>query len=289
MRSWGASSRWALLGVLGSSGCVSWFNQGATAALQRGFEVAQQRAAVAEADVVDLRARLEKVEVLLRSQGIDGSSGGASLSGMSTDLAQIRGQLEELQFTAQSIRKDLDAQQASSASSQAQDVARLDQLERLLGLVPPAPVKVDAGTGRSPGGQTVVAPPPAEPPPADDSASRLALAEQRMTDGMQAAARVILQQAIDGASASDSLLPDLQYRLAETWFNEGRFKEAAQAFQVVTQKYSKSPWGSWAMLRIGECFAGLGRQQDARYFYEGVLSKYPGSDAALEARSKLSE
>lgn len=298
MRSVGASTLVAVVWCAGATGCAAWMNQGATGALQRGFEVAQQRAALAEAQVAEMAARLDKVEKLLRTQGLDGQSGSATLSGVSGELAQLRGTVEELQFETKGAREDVEQLQSDSLDQRTEVDARLAQLEQLLGVAPPAPGKVGSDNGgHSPGG-TVTPPnvpvPPTNPPPAapsapTDTAGRLSLAEQRMTEGMQAAARVILQQALDAASSGDALVPEVQYRLAETWYNEGRFKEAARAFQVVTEKHAKSSWASWSMLRIGECFAGLGRSQDARYFYEGVLSKYPGTDAALEARSKLAE
>jgi TolA-binding protein len=289
-------SRWCVLALVwGASGCGAFMNQAASSQLQTGYDLAQQRAAVAEADVQKLTGRLERLERMLRDQGIDGSSSGASLTSVTGEISQIRGSVEELSFAIKALREEFDGYQVGQERRQLQDEARLDQLERLLGVAPPAAGRVDGttGGGRAQGGGTTE-PAPAPPTPVapaeeapKDTAARLALAEERMTQGLQPAARIILQQAIAEAPAGDSLLPEAQYRLAETWFNEGKFKDAARAFQVVTDKYAKSSWASWSMLRIGECFSGLGRPQDAKYFFEGVVTKYPGSDAALEARAKL--
>lgn len=289
-------SRWCVLALVwGASGCGAFMNQAASSQLQTGYDLAQQRAAVAEADVQKLTGRLERLERMLRDQGIDGSASGASLTTVTGEISQIRGSLEELSFDIKKLREDFDGYQVGQERRQLQDEARLDQLERLLGVAPPAAGRVDGTTGgghAQGGGKTE--PVPATPAPAapeeeapKDTAARLALAEERMTQGLQPAARIILQQALAEAPAGDSLIPEAQYRLAETWFNEGKFKDAARAFQVVTDKYAKSSWASWSMLRIGECFSGLGRPQDAKYFFEGVVAKYPGSDAALEARAKL--
>jgi TolA-binding protein len=282
-----------VFGLLAAPGCSLFTNKAATARLQTGFEMAQQRAAMAEAEVQTLTERLERVERVMRDQGLDGSTPGGSLSSVSTDVARINGAVEELQFLVKTLKDDFEQVQLSQDSRQLKDEARLAQLEQLLGVAPPSMSRVEGNkdAGSSPGGavvdRTEPTPPPASENVPQDMAGRLALAEERMTQGLQPAARAILQAAIADAPSGDSMLPEAHYRLAETWFNESKFKEAARAFQVVTDKYAKSSWASWAMLRIGECFAGLGRAQDAKYFFEGVMAKYPGSDAALDARSKL--
>ena len=43
------------------------------------------------------------------------------------------------------------------------------------------------------------------------------------------------------------------------------------------------------MLRIGECFAAMGRAEAADTFYDGVVRKFPGTDAAKEAARHLKQ
>ena len=124
--------------------------------------------------------------------------------------------------------------------------------------------------------------------PAAGFEGRLKLAEQRMEEGQQAAARAILEAALAEEPKHPSAA-EARYRLAETWFNEGKWRDAAKRFQVVTDEHAKSPWAPWAMLRIGECFDGMGRADAAKTFYEGVVRNFPSSDAARDAKRRLEQ
>lgn len=283
------------LAPLWLTGCSLFHNPAASSAMQLGWEVAQQRSAMAEAEVRDLRARLDKMDALLRDQGLDGSAGGVSLTGVAEEIASLRGAVEEVKFQADGVRSDLDQSRIDQERRQLYDEARLAQLEHMLAVQAPPPPRLSAGTAVDPGTPTTepsprIDPPPPPPPTEElptDPGSRLALAEQRMAEGKQPAARAILEAAIASAGADAAEVPEMQYRLGETWFNEGKFKEAAKAFQVVTDRYPRSSWAPWSMLRIGECFGQLGRADAAQTFYQGVIRNHPGSEAAAEARARL--
>ena len=79
----------------------------------------------------------------------------------------------------------------------------------------------------------------------------------------------------------------MYYRLAEAAFNQGKFKEAARRFQNVIDKNPQSQWAAWAMLRQGECFDEMGQSDNAKIFYQDVITEYPNSKAAEEAKDKL--
>jgi len=80
---------------------------------------------------------------------------------------------------------------------------------------------------------------------------------------------------------------EILYRLAEASFNKGEFREAARRFQAVLDESSKSQWASWALLRQGECFEEMDQSDNAKLFYQDVISEYPKSKAAKEAKEKL--
>lgn len=253
------------------------------ASLQSGFTSASQRAALAEEAVEKLEDRLAQVETTMRDQGLDRAAGRQTAEAVAADVARLRGTVEELQFTVQSLRADFDLWQLDQERRTLHAEARLGQLERLLGATPPPPPRVD---GTEPVGPVSEVAPGAPAPAAGTFEERLALAEARMKEGQQAAARAILE----GLSASDpshARTAEVLYRTAETWYNEGRWRDAARAFQVVTDKHAKTSWAPWSMLRIGECFDGMGRPGDARTFYQEVVRNFAGSEAAREASRKL--
>jgi tol-pal system protein YbgF len=264
---------------------------GPTAELQLGYTLAHQRAQLAEAAVEAMEARLAKMEDFLRRQGMDDPEGVGSLSDVVAELARVRGRLEELDFLMKGVRADLDQYMVDLERRQLFDESRLAQLEGLLGVRAPAPPRV--GGEQEPTEPTEpVGEPDAPTEPAvevpTDPAGRLALARVRIDAGQQAAARAILEQALAEAP-DDPLAPEIQYRIGETWFNEGKFKQAARSYQMVTDEHARSPWAPWSMYKIGECFAEMGRADAAKTFYEGVVRNYPQSEAAKEAKVRLGQ
>lgn len=294
------------LGLL--AGCPHPATLGASAELQAGYTSAQQRAALAEAAVADLTERLETLEEILREQGLGSGGGLRSLDDVAQEVAEIRGRLEELGFGIRTLTADFTQYQMDQERRQLHDEARLRQLEQMLGLEPPPPPRIDLGDGTGDGGEAPTdaetdegsgtsspdeGPPhaiggldSAEDPAPTDLAGRLRLAEARMEDGNEAAARAILEALLPDAEG-DPLEAEVHYRVAETWFNEGSFKRAAKRFQVVLDEHGKSAWAPWSMLRIGECFVEMGRADAGAAFFEGVKTKFPGTDAAREAAKKL--
>jgi TolA-binding protein len=294
----GSASRRAGLAVaLWALSACAGRNTGATADLQLAADAAAQRAALAEAGLAEAEARLDALDDKLAAVGLDGGLG--SLADVAEEAARLRGRVEELTFELQALRGDFERWQQDVERRQLHAEARLASLEQLLGAQPPslaavmAPESPVSGTG----GAATVTPRPAGTPAAagaagpgdgrvDGAAARLALARQRMVEGQQAAARAILEAALT-AAPDDPLAPELRYRVAQTLYNEGSYRDAARAYQVVTDKHPRSEWAPWAMLRIGECFEGMGRADAALTFFEGVERNYPGSDAAREAAKRL--
>jgi TolA-binding protein len=271
------------------AGCATFGNSGASAKLQRGFTVASQRAALAEARVEELEARLQRLESQLKAQ--EGTASEVD-SDLERDVAAVRALLEELQFSMDGLRSDFDAYVIDQERRQLHDETRLSQLEELLAVeTPPAP---DLSAGTSDAMTTPETDDPGETPTGETSseavgegaAEQLAIAEDRMAAGQQAAARSILQRLLD-AQPDDPLVPEIRYRLAETLYNEGKYREAARSFQVVTDKHGSSPWAPWAMFRIGECFVGMERPDAAEAFFDGVIRNFPNTDAAKEASTRL--
>lgn len=284
------SVRWLFLSV-GLSGCAAFANLGASADMAAGFLVAQQRAAVAEAAVQKMDDRVAEIEEVLRVQGLDRASGQQTVEQMSQQLGVLRGSMEELQFALKDLRADFDAYQQDQERRVLHAESRLEQIERMLALTAPPPPRADGtiATPPTPVGPTDPVIGSASTPEAAAATfdDRIGLAEQRMKDGQQAAARAILESAL-AAEPTHARVAEAKYRVAETWFNEGKFREAARAFQGVLDLNDQSAWAPWSMLRIGECFEGMGRPKDARPFYDGVIRKYPNSDAAKEAKKKVS-
>jgi TolA-binding protein len=277
-----------------SPGCAL-FSVGSVAQLQAGWETAQQRAALAEARVEELADQLDTLQRQLAEKGLTDASG-RSLGSLSEAVDRQQGQIDEVRFDGVETRKAIEQFSGQAERRQVYDELRLDRLEEVLVLdaLPMPDLGFGAADPGARGGATSntvdtrdKVSPGLDAPVPTDPAGRLAAAEERMANDQQVAARVVLEQTLAQVASDDPLVPLLHYRVAETFFNEERFKDAAKAFKAVADKFPNSEWASWATFRLGESFERLGKPDTARAFYEDVVTRYPATDAALEARSRL--
>jgi TolA-binding protein len=81
----------------------------------------------------------------------------------------------------------------------------------------------------------------------------------------------------------------MHYRIAETHLNDGEHARSIKKFQAVVDGYGRSPWAAWSILRPAEAFQAMGQADHARMFFEEVVTRYPDSEAASEAKSILDD
>jgi tol-pal system protein YbgF len=82
----------------------------------------------------------------------------------------------------------------------------------------------------------------------------------------------------------NSLQPNFQYWIGETYYSQKRYAQAILAFKQVVQNYPKSNKAPAALLKISYSYSQLGDKQNAA-FYKRVLSEdYPDSEAAAKLK-----
>lgn len=285
------------------SGCFATQNTAASAEYARQVSTASLRVAQLEEQLATSATRIEQLEEFVRAQGRSQASKLENIDQVNAEVTRLRGAIEVLQFELANVKKDFAAYQVQQERRQLHDERRLTQLEGFLGVDTPAPpTDEELGlTGPDDGTEPAVEPsgdpdPPAtdepdpETPPDGESPAtaggKLDLAMDHMKEGRQGVARAVLQRALaEHPDASER--PELAFRLAETWLNEKTYSKAALAFKKVIDEYPGSPWASWSMLHQGDCFDGLGQKDNARLFFDGVIQRYPKSEAAKEAKKRL--
>ena len=114
----------------------------------------------------------------------------------------------------------------------------------------------------------------------------LKLAKEHLVAGREEAAEAVLNRILKEFPRTE-IEPEVRYRLAEAAFNNKRYPESARRFQDVLNRHPASPFASWSLLRQGECFEAMGQTDNAAIFYNDVISEYPKSKAAKEAKAKL--
>ena len=98
-------------------------------------------------------------------------------------------------------------------------------------------------------------------------------------------------------SARDPRRPEVRYHLAECQFRRKQFLEAAREFRRVADEHAQDSLAPQALLRAGDSNARLWRRPEldgtygvsALTVYGEILTRYPESAAASEARARVSE
>jgi tol-pal system protein YbgF len=140
------------------------------------------------------------------------------------------------------------------------------------GSLPPPPPRNPNATG---GRTAMVAPPSQNPKDAYDLAygymlhKDYALAEE--------AFRAFLQQ-YPGSNRT----ADVNYWLGEALFQRERYRDAAEFFLTVTEKFDTSPKAPESLLRLGQSLAALGERETACAAIAEIARKYPRASLTVK-------
>jgi tol-pal system protein YbgF len=160
-------------------------------------------------------------------------------------------------------------------------------LNSLAGTAPPAAV---AGQPMAPNGQL----PP--PPPRNTSATGVQLAtlppSGRPQDEYDMAYGYVLHKDYGLAAQAfrdfmrkyphEKLLPDAQYWLGESLYQQQHYRDAAESFLVVSTKYEHSAKAPEALLRLGQSLAALHKKEAACATLAEVGRKYPRASSSVK-------
>lgn len=83
-------------------------------------------------------------------------------------------------------------------------------------------------------------------------------------------------------------VPGARFWVGNCFFSIRDYKRAIKEYQDFVEKHPRDPKVPEAILKQGSSFYELGMLDEARPFYEKVISSYPGSQAAAQAKAKLS-
>lgn len=238
--------------------------------------------------------RVSQIEELTRSRGKNEIMKMENLDDLRVEVANLRNDLESFSNNYQKT--------SNYAEGMASDVdfrlrfleSRAKNLEKQLDISTPAPPKLPTSKVD-----------PKEPSSAKQAAAKkkstsstsetqqdlspkelVKKAEDFLKQGKDKIAEKYLDRFLQ-SHPKDKLVPKVLYRRAEAAFNRGDYSVAAKRFQQVIEKNKQGKWAPYALLRQGECFEKLKGMKQARFFYEDVVSLYPNSKAAKEAKQKL--
>ena len=83
--------------------------------------------------------------------------------------------------------------------------------------------------------------------------------------------------------------PDALYLKAESYYQEGRYADAILEFQRFIDTYPQDKRAPTSYLKQGLSLIKIGRKDEAKFFLETLIDKFPKSEEAKTAREKLKE
>ena len=85
-----------------------------------------------------------------------------------------------------------------------------------------------------------------------------------------------------------SLADDIYFKKAQIFTQEGKYKEAVDAYQRVVDVYGEEIYGDDALFKMAEIYQyNLKDIEKAKALYQDFLTKYPGSVYSVEARKRF--
>jgi len=81
---------------------------------------------------------------------------------------------------------------------------------------------------------------------------------------------------------NDKLLPEAQYWLGESQFQQQRYREAAESFLAVSTKYERSGKAPDSLLRLGQSLAALHQKEASCATLAEVGRKFPNASASVK-------
>ena len=81
--------------------------------------------------------------------------------------------------------------------------------------------------------------------------------------------------------------PEYHFKEAEKFFNEENWKKAIVAYEQYRKKNKDGKLFKKATFQIGQCFQNLDMKKEAQVFFKEVVSSFPKSEEAKEAKNFL--
>lgn len=300
---------WMMLGcILDRTG------QSASERMRRELHDHNTRIANIETQFIQVEARVNQLEDLTRTRGQQDIMKMESLDELRAELSRVRGDVEVLSHSVGEGGKDLNARTEDAAYRVEWLESRATQLEKALGLKPPAPPAITPAPGAEESeGWKGEKPADAAAPEAGDAAAGTPAAgtpapavtpadaggsgtpdPDKMVDGAKGllesgnhtGAEQMLERFLQ-LHPKHKRVAEARYRRANAAQKAGKFQQAVLRYQEVIDKHKMSAWASWAMFKQGECFAAQNQMGNARVFFNEVIRIFPGTPAAEAAKKRL--
>ena len=245
----------------------------------------------------DLDARVARIERIISNQSLVDLA--QHLDQVQSDVRQLRGRLEELEYNTDALKKqqrdqynDLDKRFSSGGGSSGSSLSSGGSAAA--GGASGAAAAVGGGSGTSGGaGSADSATPPASGSAATDApggSSEEQTVYAQSFDALKAGSYSVAITGFKGFLSSypaSPLAENAQYWLGEAYYVTHDLNGANTAFKTVLQKYPDGRKTADAMLKLGFTQLEQKNVSEGRATLQQVVQKYPNTDAGKRAADRL--
>jgi tol-pal system protein YbgF len=295
-RRYSLRTRWTITAIValicGAVGGALFAPQPAEAVSKEIVELQQQVSQLMQGQQ-DLRSAVDTNGATLKTlvqQSLD------AVNRLNGQMSAVEKSVQEVQANS-GTRIDSMAQQTQGLSDNLQDVqARVGKLSQQLtdmqNLLQSIDGKISGGaslgtaSSAGPAGAAPTAPPPVAPSISADTLYQNALRDY--TSGNYDLSRKEFSDYIQNFPTND-LASNSQFYLGEISYSQSDFKNAIVAYELVLQNYPHSFKLGASLLKRGMAELELGQKAAGTRDLRDVVRRFPGSDEARRAQSKLHE
>lgn len=231
----------------------------------------------------------ERVTQLENAANVQNQSAGQANLEAQNRIVELQSEVRSLRGLVETLQNEIEQLKQSNR----QQYIDLDgRLSRLEGGAPAAatpnsaaPAAAASATERAI--DPAAAPAPAAPvdPAAEQAAYQAAL--DALVERYEAADSARLFQSFIRDYPQSALLPNAYYWLGESYYVTQNYELALQAFRTLLDQYPGSRKEADALLKTGYCQIALGQRGEGESTLRDVISRYPGTDPAAKAESRL--
>ncbi|MFH2058437.1 MAG: tol-pal system protein YbgF [Pseudomonadota bacterium] len=202
------------------------------------------------------------------------------------DIQTIKEELQRLQGAI----GEIDHRFVEFSHKDIQEIkTRMDRLDNAISKNYEKVIKLEKHMGFEPSSAVVeseIPKDPAQAAPKDTEQEAYTSAKKMSDDGDLENARIQFENFINRYPDSKNA-DNARFWIADSYYSEKRFAEAALEYQKVLDEYPDSNKLAAARLKQGYAFAELGEHANARLILKELLKKYPDSQEAKYATEKL--
>ncbi len=243
---------------------------------------------------LSLADRVTRLENAANAQ--NASAGQANLEAQNR-IVELQSEVQGLRNQVETLLNEIEQLKQRNREQYVDLDSRLGRLEGAApaGAAPataPPPAAAPAAAPAAPAAAGNTAPSgsagtPAAPvdPAAEEAAYQAAL--DALVERFEAAESARLFQAFIQSYPDSTLVPNAWYWLGESYYVTQNYELGLEAFQTLLSRYPGSRKEADAMLKQGYCEIALGRRAEGEASLRGVMGKFPGTDAAAKAESRL--